>query len=123
MPIKIKLDEDLPRLAVHVLRERGYDAENVIDQGMGGWKDPKIWEAIQGESRFLITADKGFANIKKYPPGIHAGVLLLRPDDDGIRPVMSLLERVLDSYRLEDLAATVTVVTPRGIRVRKGQDH
>ena len=93
MPIKIKVDEDLPRLAVHVLREHGYDAANVIEQGMGGWKDPKLWEAIQVEERFLVTADKGFANIQKYPPGKHVGVLLLRPD---------------------------TVATQRGIRVRKG---
>ena len=120
MPIKIKVDEDLPRLAVHVLREHGYDAANVIEQGMGGWKDPKLWEAIQVEERFLVTADKGFANIQKYPPGKHVGVLLLRPDQDGIRPVMDLLNQVLNSYQLHDLAGTITVATQRGIRVRKG---
>lgn len=38
MAIKIKVDEDLPRLAVAVLREHGYDAANVIEQGMDGWK-------------------------------------------------------------------------------------
>jgi predicted nuclease of predicted toxin-antitoxin system len=120
MPLKIKADEDLPRLAVNILREHGYDAANVIEQGMGDWKDPKLWETIQAEERFLITADKGFANIQRYPPGKHAGVLLLRPDQDGIRPMMDLLEQVLSSYQLDDLAATTTVVTPRGIRVRKG---
>jgi hypothetical protein len=67
MPIKIKVDEDLPRLAVNILRDHSYDAANVIEQGMGGWKDIKLWEAIQTEERFLITADKGFANIQRYP--------------------------------------------------------
>ena len=119
MPIKIKVDEDLPRLAVNILRDHSYDAANVIEQGMNGWKDIKLWEAIQTEERFLITADKGFANIQRYPPGKHAGVLLLRPDQDGIRPVLGLLEQVLNAYRLDDLAATITVVTPRGVRVRK----
>jgi predicted nuclease of predicted toxin-antitoxin system len=120
MPIKVKVDEDLPRLAVNVLRDHGYDAVNVIEQGMGGWNDHKLWEAIQTEERFLITADKGFANIQQYPPGKHAGVLLLRPDEEGIRPVLSLLEQVLVSYRLENLASTITVASQRGIRVRKG---
>ncbi|MDI6794404.1 MAG: DUF5615 family PIN-like protein [bacterium] len=91
----------------------------MVDQEMGGWKDPALWQAVQAEQRFLVTADKGFADIRSHAPGTHAGVLLLRPDQDGIRPVIELLERVLTSYDLEALARTVTVVTPRGIRIRR----
>ncbi len=85
MAFAIKVDEDLPRAALQLLREYRYDVVSVIDQQMGGWKDPLLWKAIQEENLFLITADKGFADIRKYPPGQHAGILLLRPDEDGIR--------------------------------------
>lgn len=47
------------------------------------------------------------------------GFLLLRPDQDGIGPVIELLEMVLASYDLEMLTETVAVGTPRGIRVRR----
>jgi hypothetical protein len=86
---------------------------------MGGWKDPDLWRAVQEEKRFLITADKGFADIRAFPPGAHLGILLLRPDEDGIRPLVDLLQRVLDSHNLEDLQGTLTVVTQRNIRIRK----
>lgn len=119
MAFIVKVDEDLPRSVVSLLRERGYDASSVTEQGMGGWKDPDLWAAIQREKRFLITADKGFADLRRYPPGTHAGVLLLRPDEEGIRPALELLTRLLASYRLDELAGTVTVVTPRGVRIRK----
>jgi predicted nuclease of predicted toxin-antitoxin system len=119
MAFAIKADEDLPSAAVRLLRGRDYDAVSVVDQQMGGWKDPSLWKVVQEESRFLVTADKGFADIRKYPPGTHAGVLLLRPDEDGIRPVVDLLNKVLASYRLEDLSRSVTVATPRGIRIRR----
>jgi len=46
-------------------------------------------------------------------------VLLLRPDEDGIRPVIELLDQVLEAYRIEILAGYLTVVTPRGIRIRR----
>jgi hypothetical protein len=85
MAFAIKVDEDLPRAALQLLREYRYDVVSVIDQQMGGWKDPLLWKTIQEENLFLITADKGFADIRKYPPGKHAGILLLRPDEDGIR--------------------------------------
>jgi len=86
---------------------------------MGGWKDQALWESVQSEQRFLITADKGFGDIRTHPPGTHSGVLLLRPDLDGIRPLIQLLERTLAAYDLPDLYSTITVVSPRGIRIRR----
>jgi hypothetical protein len=86
---------------------------------MGGWKDLELWRVIQEERRFLITVDKGFADVRSFPPGTHAGILLLRPGEDGIRPLIDLLKRVLDSYGLEELQGTLTAVTPRSIRIRK----
>ncbi len=115
----IKVDEDLPKAVITLLRNEGYDVLGVYEQGMSGWKDPALWEAIQREKRFLITADKGFADIRKYPPGSHGGVMLLRPDQDGIRPMLELLEKVLNRYGLDALSATVTVVTPNSIRIRR----
>jgi predicted nuclease of predicted toxin-antitoxin system len=117
--MQIKVDEDLPRAAVRILRDKGYLALSVVEQGMGGYKDPALWQAVQAEQRYLVTADKGFADIRVYEPGSHAGILLLRPDQDGIGPVVELLEMVLASYDLELLARTVAVATPRGIRVRR----
>jgi predicted nuclease of predicted toxin-antitoxin system len=117
--MQIKVDEDLPPVVARRLESRGYDAMTVLEQGMGGWKDPQIWQAVQAEGRFLVTADKGFADIRKHPPGAHKGVLLLRPDEDGIRPLLELLESVLNTIDLNQLEATVAVITPRGLRVRR----
>ena len=117
--MQIKVDEDLPNLAVETLIEKGYHAEGVFEQGMSGWKDHQLWQAIQEEERYLVTADKGFADIRQYPPGSHGGVMLLRPDQDGINPILELLEAVLRQYDLNTLMGTITVVTPRGVRVRR----
>jgi predicted nuclease of predicted toxin-antitoxin system len=119
--MRVKVDEDLPKAAVEKLREGGYEATSVVEQGLGGLKDPALWQAVQDEQRFLVTADKGFADIRFYAPGTHTGVLLLRPDQDGIRPIVELLEQLLASYDLQALAGTVAIVTPRGIRIRRAK--
>jgi predicted nuclease of predicted toxin-antitoxin system len=75
----IKVDEDLPQSVATVLRQRGYSCSTVLEQGKGGWKDPALWEVVQDHQQFFITADKGFGNIRRYPPGTHGGILLLRP--------------------------------------------
>lgn len=119
MAFQVKVDEDLPAAVTRLIRDAGYDATGVVEQGMRGWADSALWAAVQAEGRFLVTGDKGFADTRVHVPGAHAGVLLLRPDEDGIRPLIDLIEMVLSQYTLENLAATVTVATPRGIRIRR----
>jgi predicted nuclease of predicted toxin-antitoxin system len=116
--MKVKIDEDLPKNLAVILLERGYAVETVFQQGMSGWKDPDLWKTIQEEQRFLITADKGFGDIRVYPPGTHSGILLLRPDRDGILPITKLLESVVKKHDLSIFSGSITVATPRGIRVR-----
>jgi len=119
--MRVKVDEDLPRAALTIVVNYGHDAVSVLTQGMGGWKDPALGRAIQAEERFLITADKGFADIRFCPPGTHAGILLLRPDQSGIKSLVELLQCVLMTCNLESLAGSVAVATPQGIRVRRAR--
>ena len=117
--MRIKVDEDLPLAVAEVLRGRGYAATTVLEEDLRGAQDSALWAVIQREEKFLITADKGFADIRAYPPGTHAGVLLLRPDEDGIRPTLELVDHVLSQFDLAEFARTLVVATPRGVRLRR----
>ncbi len=117
--MRIKTDEDLPASAKEFLLSRGHDCRSVLDQNLGGYKDRDLWEIVQSEKRLLITSDKGFADIRNYPPGTHFGIVLLRPDDDGVRPIIDLLQKAVDAVDFQKLSGTVTVVSPRSIRVRR----
>ncbi|MGE0683186.1 MAG: DUF5615 family PIN-like protein [Candidatus Binatia bacterium] len=37
-----------------------------------GLSDEQLWPQVQREGRLLVTADKGFADLREYPPGSHA---------------------------------------------------
>ena len=117
--MKIKVDEDLPKRVAEAVRGLMPETLTVIEEGLSGILDPALWETVQRERRFLITGDKAFANIKKYPPGSHAGVLLLRPDEDGIPQLMDLIQEVLKLGVLENLRGCIAVATPRRMRVRR----
>ena len=117
--MRIKLDEDLPLVVAQLLQRHGHDAVTVIQQGLGGCKDEPLWNAVQTERRLLMTADKGFADLRRHPPGTHSGVVLLRPDEDGIPALLDLLGQLLASCDLDALDGAVTTATPRHIRVRR----
>ena len=64
--MKIKLDENLPFRLATLLKELGHDALTVYDQRLIGHHDRQIWEAAQKESRFLITQDLDFSDLRRF---------------------------------------------------------
>jgi len=119
MPIKVKLDEALSPLVAAPLVQSGHQVHTVREQGWGGLKDDELWSRVSAEGIFFITPDKGFSDIRVYPPGGHAGILVLRPDRNSIVEYRSLVEGVLASTSLDSLGGAVAVATPRSLRVRR----
>ena len=117
--MKIKLDENVVREAVAVLRELDHDVTTVPEEDMSGWSDDDIRPVIQAEARFLVTFDKGFGDIRRYASGSHRGVLLLRPDKHRPAAVAAFIKDVLQTVVLEDIEGCIAVATPRGIRIRR----
>jgi predicted nuclease of predicted toxin-antitoxin system len=79
--VKVKLDEHLPPSASAVLDKAGNDVHTVIAEGLGGQSYAVVFHAAQDEERLLVTLDRGFADVRSYPPGSHRGILVLRPLD------------------------------------------
>jgi predicted nuclease of predicted toxin-antitoxin system len=117
--IRAKVDEDLPRQIAEILRTRGHDALTVADQGCEGTQDEDLRVRLQAERRWLITADEGFADLRRYPPGSHAGVMLLRSPEESRRGYVELAAMALERLDLDEIAGAVVVVTPRGLRIRR----
>src|SRR5437762_4256501 len=76
--MKIKLDEKLPLRLATLLKDLGHDVHTIHDELLLGHADMEIWEATQKESRFLITQDLDFSDLRQFAPGSHHGILLVR---------------------------------------------
>ena len=116
--MKIKLDENLPATLAGILARLGHDADTVVDEGLKGEPDEVVWPAAQDDGRFLVTQDLDFSDIRRFAPGTHRGLVLVR-----LRmPSQSMLERrVSEAFtEMESNAAWVgafVVVSDRKVRV------
>ena len=63
--------------------------------------------------------DRGFGDIRAYPPGSHPGIIVLRPDDRRVPTVTKMVETLIDNHPIESLAGCVTVVQRNLLRVRR----
>jgi predicted nuclease of predicted toxin-antitoxin system len=120
--VKIKLDENLPIRLVPLLTDLGHDVETVPDEQIAGRDDEDddvVWSAAQAHGRFLVTQDLDFSDARKYAPGTHHGLLLIRlpqPSRTALFDRVSMLFRTeaVDSWR-----GCIVSATPRKVRVKR----
>ncbi len=119
MSARVKIDEDLLRQIAGLVAAQDYDAATVVGQGWQRASDDELWSRVQHEGRWLMTADMGFADLRRHPAGSHAGVILLRAQEESRRAYLDLAAIALDRLKLDELAGAVVVVTYRGVRIRR----
>lgn len=120
--MKIKIDENLPASVAELLRESGVDAHTVAEEDLAGAADPDLLDAVRSEDRMLFTLDRGFGDIRRYPPGTHTGIVVFRLDDEAPPAARAAVAQLVDSHDLDDLRGTITVVQKGTLRVRRPTD-
>jgi predicted nuclease of predicted toxin-antitoxin system len=117
--MKIKLDENLPADLAPGLVRLGHDVHTPHDEGLSGAEDSDIWQAAQNEERFLITQDLDFSDVRRFTPGSHHGLLLIRLPDSSRR---ALIDRVIVLFRQQavtEWSGCFIVASDRKVRVRR----
>lgn len=117
--MRVKLDENLPESLLASLRALGHATDSVRSEGLTGRTDSDVWKAAQDNSRFLITQDLDFSDVRRFMPGTHAGLLLLRLRLPGR---IALSRRLLEVFRMENVAewaGCFVLVTDQKIRVHR----
>ena len=117
--MKIKLDENLPNRLVVVLAGLGHDVDTVHTEQLTGHADPDVWSAAQAAQRFLITQDLDFSDVRRYTPGTHAGLLLVRLMRPGRNALFERVSTVFQTEKVEDWNGCLVVATDHKIRVRR----
>ena len=117
--MKIKLDENIPGAVAELMRAREFDVDTVLEEPLGGQSDPDVLAAASTEGRLLVTLDRGFGDVRSYPPGSHPGIIFLRPEDQRVPSVVAMVETLLDQHDLSTLAGCIAVIQRNMVRVRR----
>jgi predicted nuclease of predicted toxin-antitoxin system len=117
--VKIKLDENLSRHLKGQLAQLGHDVSTALEEGLLGRLDIDVGTAAKSEDRMILTLDLDFADLRKFPPGSHPGVILFRPRSMGPSAVNQFVLKFTQQTELTELARCLVVVEPHRIRVRR----
>ena len=115
----VKLDENLSQSHADFLNQAGYSADRVTDEGLSGADDLVVWQRAVSENRFIVTLDLDFADVRRFQPGSHPGILLLRPRTRGRDAVLEILRRIVGEHPLNTLAGCFVVADISHTRIRR----
>ena len=115
--MKLKLDENVPLSARARLQALGFDVDTVLDEGLGGRPDADVWAAAQTEERVLVTQDLDFSDARRFAPGSHHGLVLVRMRDEDQWRIADFLAAWFSMPDALTWARCFVVATPTRLRV------
>ena len=67
----------------------------------------------------LITLDRGMGDLRTYPPGSHAGIVVLRLADQSAPAITEAVTELANWSELEALTGAVAVLQEGVLRIRR----
>jgi hypothetical protein len=116
--VKFKLDENLPRRPpppspVRAMMSIPFPAKVSL-----ALPTRMSVSAATGAGRILVSLDVGLGDIRAYPPGSHAGIVVLRVPDQSAATVTKTISDLASLTELASLAGSVAVLQRGLLRIR-----
>jgi len=121
--VRIKVDENIGNSGVGMLRQAGHDVMTVREEGLAGSVDELVFQACISESRTLVTLDRDFGQITRFPPKQTAGIVILGLG--GPASLQQLHARLSDFLSLaatRSVTGELWIVEPGRVRVHLEKD-
>ena len=115
----MKLDENLPASLASLLEALGHDVHTTEGEGLAGKSDDEIWKTAQNESRFLLTQDLDFSDFRKFVPGTHHGILLVRLHSPQRQTLIARIQEIFATEDINSWPGCFVVATEHKVRVRR----
>jgi len=117
---KFVIDEDMPRSTGRILKQQGYDVRDIRDYGFRGAEDEEIYEFAQREKAVILTGDRGFGNILRFPLGKHFGIVVAHFPNE--MPPMEINHHLIERFEdlsEDDFKGNLIIIEPEKIRIRR----
>jgi hypothetical protein len=111
--MRLLLDENVHAKLLPWLVEKGHDAIFVPK----GTKNGKVIDLANSENRIVLTHDKDFSDVLRYPPTSHQGLILIRIHPPRLPKLQSAFERLFVSPPSEGFLHRLIILQETGYHI------
>jgi predicted nuclease of predicted toxin-antitoxin system len=121
--MKFKLDECVDaRLSIN-LKQAGYEATTVHEQGLHGIEDERLYHICMDEGSILVTLDIHFSNVLNFDPKYTPGIVVLRGPDGLLATTRKLIETLIEGLKREKPEGRLWIVEWERIRIHESMEE
>ena len=118
--MKFKLDENFGTRTQSLFKESGHDIISVVEQGLQGCGDKRLYGICQDEERCLVTLDLDFADITRFNPEGGSGIIVIRlPHNSSLIILKELVSQFLEAITKLEVENQLWIVEINRIRVHQ----
>jgi len=119
--VKFKLDENIGRRGLELMRSAGHDVMTVREQNLQGSSDDALFVVCKDEMRVLVTLDHDFGQVLRFPPATGPGVVIIEIGPTGSNDaLLGRLRDLLTMLDTQEVSGRLWIVEPGRVRIH---DH
>jgi predicted nuclease of predicted toxin-antitoxin system len=115
--MKFLLDENISKTVTRHLRDAGFDVVHILEIMFQGKPDEAIINRAIEENRIIITHDKDFGNLLRFPLQQHNGVIMMRFHNQIPRNTAAHLLDFLSKNKSLQLQSRLVILRESGWRI------
>ena len=119
--MKVFANENLFEPIIDYLREIGNDVRSVRE-GLSGISDDEVFELACKEKRVIITMDKDFSRIFRFPPEKCGGIIVVKIYKRTVEETLKILKKYYKGVSEQDINSNLVIITPDGVRIRRTKE-
>ena len=119
--MKFLLDENISSIFIEIIKDYYPGSDSIYDIGYEGKSDIEIYEFLKNHRYMLITFDRDFTDIRKFPPEFVPGIIVLRFKNRKIQEIITGTMIYLKELNKLDFEHSLVIFRNSGIRIKKGE--
>ena len=118
--LKFLINENMPRSTAKALKEIGCESMDVRDHNLSGKSDSEIFKFAQKEKAIILTADRGFGNILRFPLGKHNGIVVANFQNEmSTREINTHIVKRIQSLSKGEVSGSLVIIDSKKVRTKK----
>lgn len=83
--------------------------------------DEAIYNLARNDKRIVITMDKDFSSIFRFPPENCGGMIVVKIYRRTVGETLELFKKMFDSIKETDIIENLIIMTPDGYRIKRSK--
>ncbi len=116
--MNIIANENVFEPIIEFLRSEGHNVISVRHSSLSGASDDEIYEKAVKEELIILTMDKDFSRIIRFPPQRCGGIIVVKLYKMTVDKTTELFKKNFNTMDKKKIEGQLVIITKDGVRIR-----